>query len=456
MTKQSTGVFQTGTRDERLGAAFQLHEREGLKFAAHLRAVAMLAITIWLFVLLKGAAWFYLPVTVLFVASGYLHFALSRQGLRSDALTFLFFLFDVVLVIFALLAPNPLLAAEAVVWPEQMAFRFGGFNYYYMMIAIFLLGSYSARAMLFAGLACLIAWGAGVVWVSTFPSTVFAIPGFDQPQARLDRFLDPLYVSLNIRFTEALVLLLTTAILATAVARSRRLIREQVHSARERSNLARYFPPNIVEELAGHDRALGTVRSQKVAVMFADMVGFTHMAETVSPAELIDMLRAFHRRVESAIFENQGTLDKYLGDGVLATFGTPDAGPGDAANAMRCAREIFAQIDAWNGRRDDAGFPRVSLSIGLHYGEVVVGDVGTERRLEFAVIGDTVNVASRLEETTRAIGCRMVVSNDLIEALIADTPDQADGLLIGLKPHENLELRGRDGSIDVWTYGIAD
>jgi adenylate cyclase len=456
MTKLSSGVFETGTLDERLGAAFHLHEREGLKFAAHLRGVAMFAITVWLFVLLGHAAWFYLPVTILFVASGYLHFVLAHHGLRSDGNAFLFFLFDAVLVTFALLAPNPLLTAEAVIWPEQMAFRFGGFNYYYMMIAIFLLGSYSARAMLFAGLACLIAWSAGVAWVSTFPSTIFEIPGFDQPQARLDRFLDPLYVSLDLRFTESLVLLLTTAILATAVARSRRLIREQVYAARERSNLARYFPPNIVEELAGHDRVLGTVRSQKVAVMFADMVGFTHMAEMVSPAELIEMLRAFHRRVESAIFDNQGTLDKYLGDGVLATFGTPETGPADAANAMRCAREIFKQVDEWNERRKDAGFPSVRLSIGLHYGEVVVGDVGTERRLEFAVIGDTVNVASRLEESTRAIGCKMVVSNDLVEALIADTPEQAEGLLIGLKPFENLELRSRDGSINVWTLGGAE
>ena len=138
MTKLSSGVFETGTLDERLGAAFHLHEREGLKFAAHLRGVAMFAITVWLFVLLGHAAWFYLPVTILFVASGYLHFVLAHHGLRSDGNAFLFFLFDVVLVTFALLAPNPLLTAEAVIWPEQMAFRFGGFNYYYMMIAIFL------------------------------------------------------------------------------------------------------------------------------------------------------------------------------------------------------------------------------------------------------------------------------------------------------------------------------
>ena len=178
--KTSSGVFETGTLDERLGAAFHLHEREGLKFAAHLRGVAMFAITVWLFVLLGHAAWFYLPVTILFVASGYLHFVLAHHGLRSDGNAFLFFLFDVVLVTFALLAPNPLLTAEAVIWPEQMAFRFGGFNYYYMMIAIFLLGSYSARAMLFAGLACLHCVGRRCrLGLHVSGDQSFEIPGFD-------------------------------------------------------------------------------------------------------------------------------------------------------------------------------------------------------------------------------------------------------------------------------------
>lgn len=449
-------AFGGDSLENRLDAAFQKHEQEGLKLAAHLRAVAMVSVTVWVFLLLGQAAWFYLPITFLFVFSGYLHHAVSRRGFRSDTHALLFFLIDVVLVTIALLAPNPLLGDGNLAWPEQMAFRFGNFNYYYMMIAIFALGSYSARAMLFAGAACIFAWGAGLVWISTFPETRFDIPGFDQPQARLDRFLDPFYVSLDLRITETLVLLLTTAILATSVARARRLVSEQVRAARERSNLARYFPPNIVEEIAGHDTVLGTVRTQKVAVMFVDMVGFTRVAETVTPEELIEMLRAFHRRIETAVFDHAGTLDKYLGDGAMATFGTPEPGPSDATNAIRCARQVFELVDQWNERRLGAGFPAVKLSVGVHYGEVVVGDIGTERRLEFAVIGDTVNVAARLEESTRAIGCRMVMSNDLVEAALAATPDEAEGLLTGFQPHENLELRGREGTINVWTFGDAE
>jgi hypothetical protein len=88
--------------------------------------------------------------------------------------------------------------------------------------------------------------GAGLVWISTFPDTRFDIPGFDQPQARLDRFLDPVYVSLDLRITETLVLLLTTAILATSVARARRLVSEQVYATRDDRISPAIFPPNIV------------------------------------------------------------------------------------------------------------------------------------------------------------------------------------------------------------------
>jgi len=223
------------TLEARLGFAFQQQERTGLKLAAHLRAFAMAAVTIWIFVLLGSAFWFYLPVIILFVISGYAHYLFSLRGFRGDGHAFLFFLVDVVLVTIALIAPNPLLTDGLFIWPEQVAFRFGNFNYYYMVIALFALVSYSARAMMFAGFAYVIAWGAGLVWVSTFPATVFDIPGFDDSEGRLSRFLDPYYVSMDVRIMEILVLLLTTAILATAVARGRRLIREQVYMARERS-----------------------------------------------------------------------------------------------------------------------------------------------------------------------------------------------------------------------------
>src|SRR6202012_4779916 len=109
----------------------------------------------------------------------------------------------------------------------------------------------------------------------------------------------------------------------------------------------------------------------------------------------------------------KGTLDKYLGDGLMATFGTPFAGDADAGNALRCAQAMLATIAQWNAERDSAREPPIKVSFGLHYGPVVLGDIGMTC-LEFAVIGSTVNAASRLEALTRALGFSLVASDDLV------------------------------------------
>ena len=452
MSDSGFDIGPDGRLERRLNRAFRSQEEAGLRLVAMLRVVAMLAITVWLFVLLGRAAWFYLPITSLFALAGIVHLWMFRRKWGGNLHAYLFFSLDVVLITLALFAPNPFLDADTIgyVWPAQMTVRFGSFNYYYLLIALFALGSYSARAMLFAGVACIVGWGAGIAWIATLPDTLFDIPSFTDSEGRLTRFLDPHYVSLDVRTTEVIVMLLATTVLATAVMRGRRLVREQVLAARERSNLARYFTPNIVDELAGYDGALESVQSQEVAVLFADVVGSTRLAEHVTPEELIELLRALHARLERAVFDNGGTLDKYLGDGVMATFGTPRTSPQDAANALRCARTMLRMVDEWNVRRRAGGYPEVPLAIGLHYGPVVMGDIGSERRLEFAVIGDTVNVASRLEEATRAAGTRLLASDDLMRALHASAPDDLKVLCDGVEPYKGLVLRGRDSVTDAW------
>jgi adenylate cyclase len=245
------------------------------------------------------------------------------------------------------------------------------------------------------------------------------------------------------------VLLLVATILAAGVWRSRRLVLRQAVAARERANLARYFAPTMVDRLAHADQPLGAVRAQPVAVLFADIAGFTRLAEQAAPEQVIALLRGLHARLEAAVFEHRGTLDKYLGDGIMATFGTPEAAPDDAANALAAARAMLASIDAWNRERAARGEPPLRLSIGLHYGQVVLGDVGSARRLEFAVIGDAVNVASRLEELTRALDARLVVSDALVEQVQAGG-GQRPGALAGLERAAPRALRGRSAPVALW------
>src|SRR5207237_191791 len=117
--------------------------------------------------------------------------------------------------------------------------------------------------------------------------------------------------------------------------------------------------------------------------------------------------------MEREVFRHQGTLDKYLGDGLMATFGTPFTGERDAGNALLCAQAMIGSIDELNRERRDRDEPSIQLSVGLHYGQVVLGDIGLNR-LEFAVIGNTVNVASRLESLTREFRCSLIASDDLV------------------------------------------
>ena len=124
------------------------------------------------------------------------------------------------------------------------------------------------------------------------------------------------------------------------------------------------------------------------------------------------------------MFRHNGTLDKFMGDGLMATFGTPVAGPEDAANALTCACAMADAVREWNEERALGGEPEVRSSFGLHFGPAVLGDVGDENRMEFAVIGNTVNVASRVEALTRNLGVQIAMTEETEQAVQRCATDQ--------------------------------
>jgi adenylate cyclase len=124
----------------------------------------------------------------------------------------------------------------------------------------------------------------------------------------------------------------------------RELERGRAAAERARSNLARYFPPGIVDLLAERDDPFGAVRRQTVAVLFADIVAFTRMAETMEPEAVVTMLRQFHERMTTQIFTCSGTIEKFIGDAIFAVWGMPDASADDPANALRCADGMIAAL----------------------------------------------------------------------------------------------------------------
>jgi adenylate cyclase len=235
------------------------------------------------------------------------------------------------------------------------------------------------------------------------------------------------------------------------IAYVRDLDRQRADAERARANLSRYFSPNIVDLLAESDQPLGPVRRQTVGVLFVDIVGFTRMAEAMTPEAVVAMLREFHERMAAQIFACGGTIEKYIGDAIFAVFGLPSASPHDALNALRCAAMMLKELDAWNRSRVEKGDLPLAIGIGLNYGPAVLGDVGSEHSLSFTVIGDTVNIASRLQGLTRELRTPLVVADAILHQIGGGKAPELAALPVKLQDQGERELRGRTAPVRIWS-----
>ena len=212
----------------------------------------------------------------------------------------------------------------------------------------------------------------------------------------------------------------------------------------ERTNtlLGRYFAPEVRQEIETLEMDLTKQESkeQDVAIIFTDIVGFTNLSEKMHPREVMQLLSEYQTLMVDAIFANNGTVDKFIGDAVMANFGTPQSHGNDAQNAFDCALEMQRKMVEWNISRRAEGLPEVTHRIGIHCGSCVVGNVGSEQRLEFAVVGDVVNVASRICDAGKTIGSDFVISADLFNRL--ETNENFQKI-------KNFQIRGRKEPIDL-------
>lgn len=430
--------------------ALDAEEAVGRRLSSAAILVGLAVISIWLFVQVGMVrVWYYQAILGLFGVLVIGNYMLAQSRYDFPWRIYGFQACFAALLVTIIIVPNPFVES----WPIQTRLRFGNFVYVLLFLCPIAL-TFRPSAMIVAGLGAALSWAIGVAWVVSLPDsktwTDFGDGGQMTSDQLLAAFLDPRFVYVAEHVQDIVVALLMAGVLALVVWRSRRLVLRQIGVARERANLARYFAPTVVDQLARLDRPLGATRVQPVAVMFADIVGFSRFAEDSEPHQIVDTLRAFHGRLERAIFDHGGTLDKFLGDGVMATFGTPNVGPHDARNALASAMAARAAMQEWNRERATAGEPPIRISIGIHYGRVVLGDIGSERRMEFAVLGDVVNVAQRLEGLTRRLDCPIVISDALVETLREQSVAEADALLAGFQAAELQTLRGREQPVAVW------
>lgn len=190
-----------------------------------------------------------------------------------------------------------------------------------------------------------------------------------------------------------------TAIAVENVRAHDRLAKEEV----ARANYSRFLPEYVVKQMLENPESfkLGGVL-QTITVLFADIRGFTRISEHAPPEKIVQLLNRYFSAMTDIIFAHGGTLDKYLGDGLMALFGAPTVTPKDAANAIAAAVAMQRRMLSINDELREEGFPEIGIGIGLHTGEVTVGYIGSERRLEYTAIGDAVNTASRLESNAKA------------------------------------------------------
>ena len=254
-----------------------------------------------------------------------------------------------------------------------------------------------------------------------------------------------------VSFEHSRILPLVSVLLVQGIGGGGVLLKDFIESTRERRRLqgmlsrmvSRNVAEAIIENRDSFYAALGGVR-RPVTILFSDVRGFTSMTEDSDPAALVQQLNEYLERMVDAVFVENGTLDKFIGDAVMAVWGNLGSRP-PAEEARAAVRSALAMLDAlavlnegWKKR----GLEPFAIGIGIHHGDAIVGNIGSDEKMEPTVIGDTVNLASRLEGLTKTYGCALLLSGETA-ALTGDT--------VPLRPLDRVRVKGKRLPVDLFT-----
>ncbi len=207
-------------------------------------------------------------------------------------------------------------------------------------------------------------------------------------------------------------ILTVTAILAVAITRARQAMVRAVVESAAAHDLSRFFSPEVARQITDSEQEIraGQGQAREAAILMCDIRGFTIFATTVTPDELMSSLAAYQARMVPIVRRHGGTIDKFMGDGIMATFGASAATETYAADALRAIDDIIAAAAAWNAERSADGKPVLNVGVAAACGRITFGAVGEQDRLEYTVIGEAVNLAAKLEKHNKTEGVRALTS----------------------------------------------
>ncbi len=277
--------------------------------------------------------------------------------------------------------------------------------YVFIFIALRAL-RFEARFVLLAGVCAALGWSA----------LVFYVVSIDPHDNMITRdyvaYMTSNTILLGAEFDKIISILMVTGILAVALVRARRLLERSVIEAAAAADLARFFSPEIASKITHSDQRIrpGQGEAREAAILNVDIRGFTKMANDMDPSNLIQLLHEYESRMVPIIQEHGGNIDKFLGDGILATFGAVLSSDSYAADAMRAIDALIDAADKWNTDRAAAGKPPISIGMAVVTGRIIFGAVGDDTRLEYTVIGDPVNLCAKLEKHNRTARSRALTT----------------------------------------------
>ena len=318
--------------------------------------------------------------------------------------------------------------------PASFSLKSPSFMVYFVLIGLRAL-RFDARYVVMAGVASIISWSLLVAYV------VFNDPADPMITRDYITYLTSNTVLIGAEVDKLVVMALFTVILAIAVKRAHTFLVTSIAEGNAANDLARFMPNSVAEQIrdSDHEIKAGEGSRRSAAILNVDIRGFTELVREMEPMQAMAILSDYQHQVVPIVHRHNGVVDKFMGDGILVTFGASEPDPAYCANALRCALEIVAQRDNWQGAAKD-----LRLNVAVASGDVIYGPVGDGDRLEYTVIGPAVNASAKLEKHNKALGTTaLCYHGTYLEAL-----DQGFEALPVVR-HEDVRVEGFQAEADI-------